>query len=360
MKSKLFALMLMSVLVGSICLCACDEDPPSIEYRDMTNAEIITLYNDVTNYDNYLGKKGAKIKLDIAVSQDSRTITAALDAKIDARDNANVMLNADADITISAPKDASKGGGVAPMSVSSPIFEKKQVKYSVFVDKSVFYVSKTQNGNVEYDSEQLPSVGGTSGNVNSRDNVNLLINTALSYVDFNISEYTEYISGSCYDDDGHYIITVDYPGGEEQGVTVEAFVLKLDMISDGLTANSAKIEFRAQGVTVTGEFGIGDTEIQTFSDTEKAKYNGTLLDDFSEGVASDFYGKWIGGGCEVQISEKSASATVESKNGSVKFFSLGKYAVLGGDAGLYILHLTDEGMELSDGFKSYSLVKASE
>lgn len=137
------------------------------------------------------------------------------------------------------------------------------------MDKSVFYVSKTQNGNVEYDSEQLPSVGGTSGNVNSRDNVNLLISTALSYFDFNISEYTEYISGSCYDDDGHYIITVDYPGGEEQGVAVEAFVLKLDMISDGLTANSAKIEFRAQGVTVTGEFGIGDTEIQTFSDTEK-------------------------------------------------------------------------------------------
>ena len=187
-----------------------------------------------------------------------------------------------------------------------------------------------------------------------------MISTALSYVDFNISEYTEYISGSCYDDDGHYIITVDYPGGEEQGVAVEAFVLKLDMISDGLTANSAKIEFRTQGVTVTGEFGIGDTEIQTFSDTEKAKYNGTLLDDFSEGVAGDFYGKWIGGGCEVQISEKSASATVESKSGSVKFFSLGKYAVLGGDAGLYILHLTDEGMELSDGFKSYSLVKASE
>ena len=59
MKSKLFALMLMSVLVGSICLCACEEDPPQIEYRDMANAEIITLYNDVTNYDNYLGKKGA-------------------------------------------------------------------------------------------------------------------------------------------------------------------------------------------------------------------------------------------------------------------------------------------------------------
>lgn len=156
------------------------------------------------------------------------------------------------------------------------------------MDKSVFYVSKTQNGNVEYDSEQLPSVGGTSGNVNSRDNVNLLISTALSYVDFNISEYTEYISGSCYDDDGHYIITVDYPGGEEQGVAVEAFVLKLDMISDGLTANSAKIEFRAQGVTVTGEFGIGDTEIQTFSDTEKAKYNGTLLDDFQRALQATF------------------------------------------------------------------------
>lgn len=127
MKSKLFALMLMSVLVGSICLCACEEDPPQIEYRDMANAEIITLYNDVTNYDNYLGKKGAKIKLDIAVSQDSRTIAAALDAKIDARDNANVMLNACADITISAPKAASKGGGVAPMSVSSPIFDKNKL-----------------------------------------------------------------------------------------------------------------------------------------------------------------------------------------------------------------------------------------
>ena len=361
MKPKIFAIFTVLALTCAFAFSACEKKPPvnpEPTYSDMTSEEIISLYNHVTDFDEYFSKKGFAINLSANVVSDGKTIDAIADIKADARDSGNVLISANVDLTFSSPKQPSSSGGTSTMSVAaSPVFETTKVKYGAFVDSSMLYASKTQDEKTVYGKAGLPSSSVMSGNINSRDNVFTLIKTVMSDINFDISEYSSYITGSCCEDEGHYLIDVKYPGGEIEGVEVEAFELNLDMISDGYTASSLDMTLRASGKTISGKMTVGEVQLNTLTESEKAKYDGELLNDFTGGENADFYGLWVGANCEINISADSVTAKIDGTQGSYTFTRLGKYALLKGDK-VYVLHLNKTIMNVTDGFNTYEVGKA--